>query len=282
MLNFLRKHELLVSADITASIKSCFESNLEQKWIGQLTTVSTRGICQACKSSLEQITLENGQFIRLRDNFINRVIEGKDVFLKTTPQELEQFKEFVHRTAPYTIVLDGLNIAYAMKHKRSNNVKLAKQLLTVVEFFARMGKNSRILVLGKQHMLSWPKNILNSIKQEAFVFFVENISKDDPFLLYAAMYSGQGTLVLSKDMMRDHIYCLHDPELASYFRRWQKGHQMEMLSVRLDGYVHYKPALKYNPIVQQCGDDHWHIPYEDGQPKEANESPITWLCMKKE
>lgn len=37
---------------------------------------------------------------------------GADIFRKTTPEEIKEFKNFVKMTAPYDIVIDGLNIAF--------------------------------------------------------------------------------------------------------------------------------------------------------------------------
>lgn len=39
-------------------------------------------------------------------------LTGEDTFLHSTPQEVETFKEFVSRTSPYDVVVDGLNIGF--------------------------------------------------------------------------------------------------------------------------------------------------------------------------
>ncbi len=50
-------------------------------------------------------------------------------------------------------------------------------------------------------------------------------SKDDPYMLYAALQSGQNTLIVTRDEMRDHSYLL-GPQLQGWFRQWQLGHQI--------------------------------------------------------
>lgn len=70
-------------------------------------------------------------------------------------------------------------------------------------------------------------------------FFVLNRSQDDPFLLYAALYSGVGTNFVSRDMMRGHKYLLklHDRELNSLFWRWQCQHQYYLIYILKNGEV---------------------------------------------
>lgn len=69
-------------------------------------------------------------------------------------------------------------------------------------------------------------------------------SEDDPFLLYAAMYSGQGTKFLTRDMMRDHSYCLGDSRLKVLFRKWQRGHHLELLQTAVG--LQFKVSSKKN------------------------------------
>lgn len=45
---------------------------------------------------------------------MQNVIIGKDIFRKSSPKELLQFKEFLSKIKPFDVVLDGLNIAYSV------------------------------------------------------------------------------------------------------------------------------------------------------------------------
>lgn len=51
-------------------------------------------------------------------------------------------------------------------------------------------------------------------------------SKDDPFVLYAAMYSGLGTKILTRDLMRGHKFLLKDSELKNIFQKWLQKHRL--------------------------------------------------------
>jgi ribonuclease P protein 3 len=43
---------------------------------------------------------------------MDKVVVGADIFRKSTPEEIKEFKNFVKVTAPYDMVFDGLNIAF--------------------------------------------------------------------------------------------------------------------------------------------------------------------------
>lgn len=95
----------------------------------------SRGVCKHCSNKLKPATLTADEFNKLRSSFISSVIVGENIFLKTNPKELEQFQEFLEKTAPYDFVLDGLNIAFAVGLKNHST-----------DIFARMVSESLITV----------------------------------------------------------------------------------------------------------------------------------------
>jgi hypothetical protein len=66
-----------------------------------------------------------------------------------------------------------------------------------------------------------------------FVFFFFS-SSDDPFVLYATLYSGKDALFVSGDFMRDHKFNL-GVHLKDVFVRWQKSRQIVNFQVFHDG-----------------------------------------------
>ncbi|GAB6020663.1 hypothetical protein CHUAL_003333 [Chamberlinius hualienensis] len=272
LFNFLREFETVVHHNIVENVKYLLEISTTEEWSANVVKVTKRGICQACNTQLEPLTLTADEYEMLKDRFLERVIKGENVYLKTSPAELERFLNFLRYTAPYSVVLDGLNVAYTMTKKKNSPLEFAKQLLRVVRHYK--SGDRKVLVLGREHMKAWPKEVFDEVKRESIMFFTDNLSKDDPFLLYAALYSGQGTKFISKDMMRDHKFALDDKLLASYFRKWQKAHQIELLTILPNGTVYSKDPRLFNPIVQE-NENYWHIPFCNSEP-----TTISWMCVK--
>ncbi|XP_028835737.1 mitochondrial ribonuclease P catalytic subunit isoform X4 [Denticeps clupeoides] len=208
VLLYMRDYQIYPEETLATVIKSWFESRQDQKWVGRLTTVQPSGVCRCCGSELESIHLSDAEYGHLKDRVMKDVIKGRDVFTKTTPEELESFKQFVHRKPPFDVVIDGLNVANA-----SGRGNLSEMLLAVVSNLAQQG--NAILVLGRKHMLqpsrSWDRHHMQLIQQKAHCFFTENISEDDPFLLYAALHSG--------NHCKFNIPC-HDTIVQSTMRSW--------------------------------------------------------------
>ena len=93
-----------------------------------------RGECRGCETYLEPIIVAKQDFDKLRDSFIKFVIEGTDVFLHTNPAEVKRYREFVERTAPFDIVIDGLNVAYFQNQTKQTGASLARQVLLMFDW----------------------------------------------------------------------------------------------------------------------------------------------------
>ncbi|KAG7511170.1 hypothetical protein JOB18_042293 [Solea senegalensis] len=277
ILSGMRNNQIYPQYNLVSSIKSWFESLPGQKWTGNWTSATPKGLCRCCGSELESIQLTADEYQEIKDRVMTDIIQGRDVFNKTTPEELEHFKEFVKRRPSFDVVVDGLNVANANKDKS----KQSATLLAVVSELERQGLT--VLVLGRKHMLrpskSWERHNMNLIQLKAHCFFTDNISEDDPFLLYATLQSGNHCRFVSRDLMRDHKACLPDGATRRLFFKWQRGHQLVVDGqVAAGRMVRFQSVPSYDTIVQTSGDS-WHIPYDNTEDRTTYEVPQQWLCL---
>ncbi|XP_060615201.2 mitochondrial ribonuclease P catalytic subunit isoform X1 [Anolis sagrei] len=277
ILNYLRSNQVYPGEALMESIKHWFESIPGEKWKGNLTTVKNSGQCSSCEQFLESINLTEDEYDILKEKIIKDVIQGTDTFRKTTPQELEVFQRFVSQRPPFDIVIDGLNVARVC-HKNNPS----QTLLDVVNHLAQ--QNLRLLVLGRKHMLNgsrqWNRNNMAAMQKKADFFFTENVSEDDPFLLYATLHSGSHCKFVTRDLLRDHKACLSDSLTRRLFFKWQRGHQMVLSDYIPGKRIKFEHVLNYDTIVQTTGNT-WHIPYDDSNLERSSyEVPIKWLCLQ--
>ncbi|XP_057284445.1 mitochondrial ribonuclease P catalytic subunit isoform X2 [Pezoporus wallicus] len=160
--------------------------------------------------------------------------------------------------------------------------KTSPQLFNAVNYLAK--KNTRLLVLGRKHMLinssNWKREIMEEMQHKAHFFFAENISEDDAFLLYATLRSGKHCKFVTRDFLRDHKACLSDSLTRHLFRKWQRGCQIAFSPSAEGKHIHFSPALRYDCVVQTTGDT-WHIPYKDFfEEKYSYQVPRKWLCIQ--
>ncbi|XP_006835411.1 PREDICTED: mitochondrial ribonuclease P protein 3 isoform X2 [Chrysochloris asiatica] len=260
ILLYLRNNQLYPGESFAHCIKTWFES----------------GQCLGCGKTTESIHLTLEEYELLKENIMRNVIDGGDQYKKTTPEELERFQNFVKSCAPFDIVIDGLNVAKMFPKARESQV-----LLDVVSQLAK--QNQQLLVLGRKHMLKpcsrWRKDEMEKVQKQASCFFADNISKDDPFLLYATLHSGNHCKFITNDLMRDHKACLPDAKTQRLFFKWQQGHQLAIISRFPGSKLTFQSILSYDTVVQTTGDS-WHIPYdEDLVERYSYEVPTKWLCL---
>ncbi|XP_076843933.1 mitochondrial ribonuclease P catalytic subunit isoform X2 [Brachyhypopomus gauderio] len=172
ILSYMRENQAYPETPLAASIKTWFESLPDERWKGTFSSVDPRGVCRSCRTNLESIQLTEDEYGQLKHRVMMDVIEGKDVFNKTTPEELDSFKAFVEKRAAFDVVVDGLNVA----HVSPQCVK-SETLLAVVSELEERGLN--VLVLGRKHMLNpsrnWARRDMQQLRQKAHCFFTENI-----------------------------------------------------------------------------------------------------------
>uniref|UniRef100_A0A0D9RSQ9 Mitochondrial ribonuclease P catalytic subunit n=1 Tax=Chlorocebus sabaeus TaxID=60711 RepID=A0A0D9RSQ9_CHLSB len=276
ILSYLRNNQLYPGESFAHSIKTWFESVPGKQWKGQFTTVQKSGQCLGCGKTIESIQLSPEEYEFLKGRIMRDVIDGGDQYKKTTPQELKRFENFVKSCPPFDIVIDGLNVAKMFPKARESQV-----LLNIVSQLAK--QNLRLLVLGRKHMLRqsfrWRKDEMAEVQKQASCFFADNISKDDPFLLYATLHSGNHCRFITKDLMRDHKACLPDAKTQRLFFKWQQGHQLAIINGFPGSKLTFQHILSYDTVVQTTGDS-WHIPYdEDVVERYSYEVPTKWLCL---
>ncbi|XP_049622542.1 mitochondrial ribonuclease P catalytic subunit [Suncus etruscus] len=276
ILLYLRNNRLYPEESFAHSIKNWFESVPGEQWQAQFTTVHKSGQCLGCGKTIESSQLSSEEYDYLKGKIMMDVIDGGDQYKKTTPQELQRFKNFVKTCPPFDIVIDGLNVA-----KMFPKTQESQSLLDVVSQLSEM--NLRLLVLGRKHMLMpssrWRKDTMKKVQKLASCFFADNISEDDPFLLYATLHSGNHCKFVTNDLMRDHKACLPDVKTQSLFFKWQQGHQLAIIKKLPGSKVVFQPILSYDTVVQTTGDS-WHIPYDDDQVERYSfEVPTKWLCL---
>ncbi|KAL2790023.1 mitochondrial ribonuclease P catalytic subunit isoform 1 precursor [Daubentonia madagascariensis] len=242
ILLYLRNNQLYPGESFAHSIKTWFESVPGQQWKGQFTTIQKSGQCSGCGKTIESIRLSPEEYEFLKGKIMRDVIDGGDQYKKTTPSLLELVSQ------------------------------LAKQ-------------NLRLLVLGRKHMLKkssrWRKDEMEKVQKQACCFFADDISEDDPFLLYATLHSGNHCKFVTKDLMRDHKACLHDAKTQHLFFKWQQGHQLAIMNKFPGSKITFQHILSYDTVVQTTGDS-WHIPYdEDLVERYSYEVPTKWLCLQR-
>ncbi|XP_005376988.1 PREDICTED: mitochondrial ribonuclease P protein 3 isoform X2 [Chinchilla lanigera] len=260
ILLYLRNNHLYPGESFAHSIKTWFES----------------GQCSGCGNTVEPIHLSPEEYDFLKEKIMMDVIDGGNQYRKTTPQELKRFESFVESCPPFDIVIDGLNVAKMFPKARES-----QSLLEVVSLLAK--QNLQLLVLGRKHMLKqssrWRKDEMEKVQKQAYCFFADDISEDDPFLLYATMNSGNHCRFITNDLMRDHKACLPDAKTQRLFFKWQRGHQLAIKSVFPGSHIIFQHTVDYDTVVQTTGDS-WHIPYDEALVERCSyEVPTKWLCL---
>ncbi|XP_043227099.1 mitochondrial ribonuclease P catalytic subunit-like [Amphibalanus amphitrite] len=285
LLEFLSDSGVILSEGQVVRLRDLCTQRLARPWVGEATQVSSRGRCEHCGLHLPPDRLSVADFREVRDALERRVLIGEDVFQTSTPEEVERFRSFVERTAPYDVVVDGLNVGLATAGVRGG-APLSAALVQVVDHFA-VQQGKKVLVVGRYHMRGWKKADMGYVKRHALLFTADNMSSDDAFLLYAVMHSHPGTQFVTRDFFRDHAARLPD-ETRSKFNRLIRTNRLAVEGVTRNGNLNIKMPIVHSVQAQCDPAGRWHVPFCD--PAQVSFStatpsptqPVTdrWLCLQ--
>jgi hypothetical protein len=254
----------------------------------QVAELDKHSKCVNCGTKMAGITDE--EYNKCKQIVHDRVWMRSDPFVNSNPVEMRDFIRLINyriKNGPYyDLVIDGLNVAHVTqpfklsidlnpKHE-GRIVKVTKSRQILVDNLTAVINNAlrfnrRILLIGRNHMKSWRGlgEFLLSKKSQIDVFYLDNLSNDDPFIIYAAMQSPK-TYVMSNDYFRDHKFLIDD----HLFERWLRS---RVIRSSRDGCTYAAPPkhetrINYSPNWRRL-----HIPVGYN-----STSFITWNCCNKE
>ena len=268
---------------------------LDVSFNSETVSIDDSGICSNCGYRMKGFAEED--FILCSKMALTNILEREDVFFNTTPEEIENFMTFISKTKKsfhktnssshhhwFDCVIDGLNARQArnalvydtrLKPKISDrqigsfmsNEIMEDNLSKVIEKCLTLFKG-RILLIGRKHMRNM--QIIQEIeKRESRItcYFIENISRDDPFMIYSALQSSR-TYIVSNDMFRDHKFLMKDP----LFGRWLNS---RIIKIPKDFALFVPPLYQLAVNVSQ-DDDQVHIPFLS-----STGTFVRWLCSRR-
>lgn len=127
-------------------------------------------------------------------------------------------------------------------------------------------------------METWPK--MDRIRYMTSTFFTQDLSQDDPYLLYAALKSGPKANFCSRDLMRSHAFLLGD-ELKPIFQKWRQSHQYQLITARHLLNPIIKNPSQYKRSAHQVNNV-WHIPFVEEEASKLDtelQEEFKWVCL---
>ncbi|KAK3926139.1 Mitochondrial ribonuclease P catalytic subunit [Frankliniella fusca] len=261
LLDFLEKHSKMMTSYAAESLSNIL--NRSDNLVARFSSVDLRGHCTCCKRRLQRLPLTAEEHKTLLSG-LEEQFDLKCRFNTYQQEEVDQFKEFLESCPPYTLVVDGLNLFY-----RSQKSEL---LTNSISKLRREGH--KMLVICRDH-LRGHKEFCNLFKSHT-LYFLNNRTKDDTFVIYAALFKERGAFVLSNDFYGTYYTSLKGASKI-LFRKWQLSHH-----VVCSGYLAMDFLLPtHTPIAQRTSNGlSIHVPLVTDDLYSAF-APYAWLCIQK-
>ena len=201
----LQRKELYISSRLAQELTSYY-TDKEAK-ISKVFSINNdfSSKCQNCGGSLLRYKIDDESRERIMKILIDFVIKKKDVFLKTSPLELQKFLNFLKKADPFDLVVDQPNVSYKpLNQKLYNNFNKSRNLYDSVKHFSDLGWNT--LLICRPEVRKFPHYRSLFDLPHVSLFIVDANTDDDLFLLLAALHSGDETQFMTNDYLRQHLY----------------------------------------------------------------------------
>ena len=118
--DFLVNSGVFLNTSIMRQLKDTLENQPVDPFVGHFTTINdATGRCQSCEKLLPNQEISDVEFADLKKGLMEKVLLGTDVYLGSKPDEITRFQKFLKDTAPYDVVIDGLNASYQGRDGKS-------------------------------------------------------------------------------------------------------------------------------------------------------------------
>uniref|UniRef100_A0A915HNI8 PRORP domain-containing protein n=1 Tax=Romanomermis culicivorax TaxID=13658 RepID=A0A915HNI8_ROMCU len=190
--------------------------------------------CTICNQKLQSEELTSDDFALMRRQVLHHLIKGDDVFRNSNPAEMQSFLRFVERNKPFELALDALNLAFAGVGRRMLSKDRPNRLVNIVRNLKKNFRAKKPCVVVRKHFFRDSETDLEQINKLAHVYLLDDKTSDDPFILYAALSSGQSCYVISNDTYAFLNETL-DLKTRSLFLRWRRTRLIGNFYVTLEG-----------------------------------------------
>lgn len=254
LMSFIRKHMLIFPKSALEEIHQLYQRFQPGRWTGNYGYIHYKsGNCVVCGTQMDKIEVSQAEFEKVQKVFLNQVIIGRNIFYKSTPDEMKNLIEFVKSKGPFDVVIDGLNVV----HHIGAAIPPAERLEKTVNYFLKLDK--KVLLLGSKVLARYSKN-LRSVRN-LNVYLTSTTKADDVFMIYAALQSGRDTLIVSHDKLRDHRFLL-DSDIRHIFNKWLYTIQIYDWFYSRQGQftIRRRHLFDLGPKKDNGG---WHLPEND-------------------
>ncbi|CAF0878057.1 unnamed protein product [Adineta ricciae] len=245
------------------------------------TMVYPNGTCKQLSGvSLKSSELSNDDFHFLQNYLMESAYTDKEVFNTTTPTEFKRFQRFLSQHK-FTMIIDGLNILYGIGRFATDPVT---SMIKTINFLKNLNVNRKqMLFIARKHVTSRiPADIQENLRSICEIFLVDNTSRDDWFVLYAALHSK--AYVLTSDILRKERGIANkstpakNTEVNDKLQKWLYRYQYMFL--RQGKRLYFKQPLAYK-LRAQCTQNTWLIPYFNEKPLSLAQRPDKWFYVYK-
>lgn len=148
------------------------------------------------------------------------------------------------------------------------------------------------MVIDRERIKEFNNNKLyQELCKMSTVVTLSAVTQDDPYMILAALHSGQGCKILTNDYLRQHHYLLAkaSPTLGKLFTKWQVSHQ-----ISISEFSGYTGALTKHDVtradpkfdwpvnhtfVAHQAQQFWHIPVMTQNTLHGLNITNTFLCI---